>query len=494
MPLIEIAYDSNTARARSSYPFLAEDLGDILSYWVKGFKWMSSYKKHHWDGKRHLYHAKSETFPAGLVPRVKEFFEGRDFEVKLYDSAVEPDRHAVLDDYTFVGPDMRDSQEEAVSAALDAGRGTFEAATGWGKTNLMSYLVGELGVPQLCLFHRNELALATQQRFRETLHFPHAKDPFGFIGGGKWEPGLITCASFPTLVSMLARDKKGTMEWLSLFGGLHVDECHHVPAKTLQHLLDATRGAYYRYGYSATPGKDGDKGAIMELEAWIGPVIYSFGVDKAIDAGILAPPHIYMVNPNFPDIPGHDFEGKFMEDFNAEYKAGIEEHKPRNHLVAAHAEASAVHGLPTLVLVQRIEQGRQLSRFITEVETRFVWGATPTDERKAALSDLESGRLPLLIASSIFDEGVDVPAIGALSVAGGYQASHKTLQRVGRGLRASPGKTHVKVYDYWDGHAEHLERHSKTRLKTYRSKKFDVQIVSPAQLDDLMKEEGFWLG
>lgn len=490
MPQIDIIYDNNWARARSEYPFLAADMDDILSYWVKGFQWMESYKRKKWDGKKHLYRAKDDTFPAGLVPYVKAHFEERDFRVNVDDRRVRPATTHELQDGVDTGPELRESQGEALDAAIRHTRGTFSAATGWGKTNLMSAIIKEDQVPALCLFHRNELAQGTMQRFRDTIKFPHAQDPFGFIGGGTWNPGLITCASFPTLVAMLASDKKGTMEWLAQFPALHVDECHHVPAKTLQHLLDATRGAFYRYGYSATPDK-GEKSTRLELEAWIGPVIYEYGVNRAIQAGILTPPMIYMINPDYPDLPDHDREGHYIGTFNDEYKAGIAEYKPRNHLIAKHIEEAAKHGLPTLALVQHLEQGRQLQRFV-EAEARFIHGSHTTDERRAALDDLAAGRLPVLIASSIFDEGVDVPAIGALSVAGGYKAEHKTLQRVGRGLRASPGKEKVLVFDYWDGHAEHLEAHSRSRLRTYRKNNLDVAVVTPAELEKRMTMKGFW--
>lgn len=497
MPKLEISYNNNVARVRSSYPYIDDDMDTLLTYWVKGFNFMPMYKRRDkhghrlWDGKNHIYNREFQTFPAGLLKRVVKHFELRDFSVVLYDHSEAPEPWHELTEVTYEGPE-RVTQGAARQKAREEHRGTFEAATGWGKTNLMAMNIADAPVPALCLFHRNELALGAAERFRETLRFKHTTSPIGYIGAGKWEPGLITCASFPTLVAMLAKDKEGTMRWLEQFGQLHVDECHHVPAKTLQHLLDATRGAHWRFGYSATPGKDGDIGAVMEIESWLGPIIYSYGVAKAIAAGILTPPLIYMVDHGFDDLPNHDDKGFYEGTFNEEYKLGIAENKARNHLVAAHAELCAVHELPTLVLVQQLEQGRMIQRYITDVPTRFVHGSSSQTERREALDDLASGRLPLLIASSIFDEGVDVPAIGALSVAGGYKASHKTLQKIGRGLRKSEGKDHVLCFDYWDAHGEHLEKQSRSRAKTYKDSKFNLKFVTPAELKEMMAQESFY--
>ena len=146
------------------------------------------------------------------------------------------------------------------------------------------------------------------------------------------------------------------------------------------------------------------------------------------------------------------------------------------------------------MLLQHLSQGRNILRYIEQGDgyAEFYHGSHPTSARNRALKRLGQGRLPILISSVIFEERVDIPAIGCLVLAGGYRAQHKTLQRVGRGLRAAEGKSHVVVIDFLDRHSERLEKHSRSRLAAYRKAGFEVEILPPAALWEKMAQRGFW--
>ena len=51
-----------------------------------------------------------------------------------------------------------------------------------------------------------------------------------------------------------------------------------------------------------------------------------------------------------------------------------------------------------------------------------------------------------------------------------------SLQRVGRALRKSEGKSKAMIVDFYDADNGMLERHSKARLKTYRKEsEFEIK-------------------
>ena len=62
------------------------------------------------------------------------------------------------------------------------------------------------------------------------------------------------------------------------------------------------------------------------------------------------------------------------------------------------------------------------------------------------------------------DEGVDIPSVGAVVLAGGMKSRIKFIQRIGRGSRRKKvGPNYVYVLDFWDGDHVYLRSHSKKR-------------------------------
>src|SRR5690606_25588717 len=81
-----------------------------------------------------------------------------------------------------------------------------------------------------------------------------------------------------------------------------------------------------------------------------------------------------------------------------------------------------------------------------------------------ALKDFGERRLPVLIASRILDEGVDVPTIDALILAGSRKSRIKTMQRLGRGLRGDK----LIAVEFANFTNDYLLRHSLQRYEDYK--------------------------
>ena len=85
----------------------------------------------------------------------------------------------------------------------------------------------------------------------------------------------------------------------------------------------------------------------------------------------------------------------------------------------------------------------------------------------------------MLLASSIFDEGENLPSVSVLILAGGETGSKKgrrLRQRIGRVLRLAEGKERALVIDFFDKTHQYLEKHSKKRLEVYRVNKIEHSI------------------
>ena len=106
----------------------------------------------------------------------------------------------------------------------------------------------------------------------------------------------------------------------------------------------------------------------------------------------------------------------------------------------------------------------------------FLQSKVDSEIRKDILSDFRNGDLDCLVATTLADEGLDIPILDAVILAGGGKSKIKALQRVGRALRLFPNKVKAYVIDFMDN-AHHLQKHSQERLKIYQTEEeFHIKI------------------
>lgn len=80
-------------------------------------------------------------------------------------------------------------------------------------------------------------------------------------------------------------------------------------------------------------------------------------------------------------------------------------------------------------------------------KTAVLTGETAAYARQAAQRDLNSGDLQVLCVVDIYNEGVDVPNVNAIFFFRPTDSSTIFLQQLGRGLRRSPAKSELVVFD-----------------------------------------------
>ncbi len=514
--MARLVHNEVWAKLQTDDPGVEDAAYRLLRFRPDGYAFMPKFKSGAWDGYISLYKGSAGTFPGGLLGRVSERLTELDVDVDIEDRTQPP----------LVAPELagginlkelRPYQIEAADCAMTAKRGVFEAATGTGKTEIMAEMIRRTACRSLIVVASRDLAWQTIERFEgskrevQTLEFPNAPEHglYGIVGDDQQTPGLVTAALYQTLVRRLmpvclrcdaqgeleqrtCNVKKGgkrcggdldfteteyVREWLASFDALHLDECHRGAAKTWWPIVNSCP-AYWRFGYSATPFKS-DPITELKLVGATGEIMYSFSARKAIDEGYLTEPFVITVDPNFSLLLD---EEKYIDS----YRDGIVEHVKRCRLIAEIAQGTSEGwGVPTLILVQWTEHGRNIKRALREIGVRaeFISGTAPTAKRRDVMHAMDDGRLNCVIATTIFDEGVNVPAIGALILAGGGKARHKVVQRIGRGLRVVEGKEYLAVFDIWDSHSEkYLLQHSRQRLGAVKDADYAHETLTPKQV------------
>jgi superfamily II DNA or RNA helicase len=252
--------------------------------------------------------------------------------------------------------------------------------------------------------------------------------------------------------------------------GLIADEAHTVSADTFLAVTMHTTGAYWRVGTSATPLARGDRRSILTVGA-LGPVIYRVRPEVLIKRGVLARPRIRMV-PVGATSSKPTYQGVYGE---AVVRSSV-----RN---AALTSIAKVAEKPAFLFVKELKHGKALTERLLHagVRAEFVWGAKATTQRTAMIERLVRADLDVLVCSSVFQEGIDVPGLRAVINGAAGLSVIAALQRIGRGMRVESDRgeagKYCEVWDIADRGNKILEKHARGRCKAYEREGYQVETL-----------------
>jgi len=405
---------------------------------------------------RQLCYFKKDSLPTGWVPQLLREGKEKGIFNSLSIKDFRQEKNSVLNLKGALFPLRPEYQLEAVADAVKIGRGIIHHCTGSGKTVIMSHLIEKIDKPTLILVPSLNLL---NQNYNEMCNF-FGEDKVGKIGEGEWDPQIITIATVQTLWSMMKNKSNKLKGFFKSLDLLLIEEAHHINtgSYTLQNSYFKVCmhiNAYYRFGLTATPGKE----ASMErklLEAVTGRVFHTASSSNLIRWGYLTQPWIKMVHIDLPTI----------SDWRSAYEHNILKNTERNSKIAQIAQYYAKQGKSVLITVTRVSKhGQVLLDLLPDAE--FMYGKTPSEERERILNDFKDKKFHILI-STVVNEGVNIPAMDVIILAGGGKSDKMTVQRIGRVLRKSDLKSEAVIIDFFDKDASILEKHSKTRLKIYK--------------------------
>lgn len=427
-----------------------------------------------------LYNVRAQCFPSGLLGVVMRGARAESIEVNVRDKRKPPGKHDHKADLSW----LRDYQHEAVERCFVKHRGIIKVGTGGGKTEIIAALAALYPVEWDFLVHRasllDEIATRIERRIGE---------PVGRFGDGRRTFERVNVVMFQSLHKALCQKDSRALAHVKSVRGMGIDEVHVAASKTFLQTAQAYSGAYYRFGFSGTPLDRSDERNLAVIGA-TGDVIYRLDSAQLVEHGAIARPTIHLVRIPVPRIGGYKAMNmmQFSRQWAQSYDAVMASQERMKVLVSTVQQAPK----PCLTFVRSIDHGREVVRALRKagVAADFVFGQRDTHARASAVKALVNGDLDVLVANIVFQEGVDIPSLQSLVMAGANKSTIGTLQSLGRALRRTDSnnvvvKDEVPVYDIADTHCgckrteggytmyDHntckwFDQHTSARVKDYR--------------------------
>lgn len=407
--------------------------------------------------------------PIGLVGVLEKILKKLNATYKIIDSRIKQEFNFSDDEikYCVNEKELRYYQIDALKAMFQNKNGAIKAGTGAGKTTIFTAWTKLTKKKTLILF--KEIKLAHQTMDEMILAGVDA----GIIQGNNIDENhqVVMCT-----VQSSHKITRNDYE------AIICDEMHNSSQDRYQNILK--KNFAYRFGFSATPFNPKNKLKTYKVKAWIGDIIYDKPAKELVDEGYLAKPLIvfYRIKKVVKDVKrGGKLVEQEVEIFDQQWagaeRNGIVLNKYRNKVIKT--LANNLSGT-VLVLTKYVEShGMKLHEEINEA--LYLSGKNKLEERKQAVKMLENNEIKVIIASTIFDEGISVNRINSVLLASGGHSYEKTLQRIGRGMRKfvdenGVEKQTVRVFDFYDETHPILEKHAKERIAFMEAEGYEVVI------------------
>jgi superfamily II DNA or RNA helicase len=159
------------------------------------------------------------------------------------------------------------------------------------------------------------------------------------------------------------------------------------------------------------------------------------------------------------------------------YKDYVTESDLRNDLIAEVCEYAVK---PCMVFVTQLRHGRTLRTRLRQAgfKVDMAHGEDHIQNRRHKLQRMVERSTDIIVATSIFQEGIDVPELRSVVNAAGGASEVAAIQRLGRGMRRSAGKDCFELWDIFDHGQLWLERHSLARKCAYESEGHTVEVIT----------------
>lgn len=306
-------------------------------------------------------------------------------------------------------------------------------ATGTGKTVTAASDARSFGKRTLFLAHRREMIDQAIRTF-STL-WPEVTVG-RYEGDSREQDAYVVCGTIQSVARNLESFRPDE------FGYLIIDECHHGTAETYRKIMSYFQPEF-TLGLTATPERtDGED--LLEI---FRNIAHRLDLKTAVELDTLVPVRCIRIRTN---IDMRDVRISGFKYVAQDLESTI--HVPQRNQLIADTYCEYAKGKPAVIFCASVPHAAEIAGRLQEkgIEAACVSGSTRVSERKRILSDYESGKLSVLCACDLLNEGWDSPHTQVLFMARPTMSRTLYMQQLGRGMRKSPGKDFLMVFDFVD--------------------------------------------
>ena len=368
---------------------------------------------------------------------------------------------------------LRDYQQEGVDALVANSQGVIVAPCGAGKTMMGVGSILRYNTRAVILVHTNDLSEQWKSRIESQVRTANGEVPNVTLYDGKKKDGSgqIVIATFQTLVKMRFNE---LLEFGKQFGFCIVDEAHHVPAATFSSVMMGMP-AKVRLALTATPDRPDGLGDIMYWH--FGQTLKSITTLELIEKGNVLAPTVRFFRTMWQPKKRKDYV-KMINDMTSDDE--------RNDKILNIVEQMVKNGRQVLVLSDRVQHCVDMADDLANrgMAAASLVGSMTKKQRAQVLADADSRQLEAIFATTIADEGLDLPSLDTLILTTPTKAMGRIQQRIGRIMRIAENKKKPLVIDCVDAAPALFAMHRK-RSRFYNTLGCEVRPVSTVVTHEL---------
>lgn len=459
-------------------PECRRKLVESVEFYVPGAQYLPAVKLGRWNGKMSFCDIGARSY-LNLLDVLLPIVYAYGYEVDIEDrrnpseefqfDIVETDSYSHLlwpTGHPLAGSPImiKDHQVEIINLYLDNIQSVNIIPTGGGKTivtGILSHKIQKYGKSIIIVPSKD---LVTQT---EADYINMGLDVGVFFGDRKEFGKTHTICTWQSLENISkGMYEVSIAEFIDGVVCVMADECHRAKGTILRSLLSGPLANIpIRWGLTGTlPEEDLDKFAVKTC---IGPLVGEIKTSDLQEQGILANIHVNVLQTQDPLIAHGNYQTELKWLTSDTYRIAY---------IADEISKISLTG-NTLVLVDRIEAGERLEALIPD--SIFLSGATKSSVRKAEYASVQEINNKVLIATyGIASTGTNIPRLFNLVLIESGKGFVKVIQSIGRGLRVTPDKDFINVYDICSN-AKYSKRHLSKRKLFYKERGYEFTVNKP---------------
>lgn len=360
-------------------------------------------------------------------------------------------------------------QDEALKIFIEKKAGILAMATGTGKTKtaikILNYLFRENlidsviitmhGNPLLYQWDKELLRDENTKKINVIRQFETHMNMQAFITDPKKKILLITSDKLGEFLPLYSEDKANRT--LIIF-----DEVHDMAAPVKrENTLGKLQKFIYRLGLSATPDRgEFDEDGTNYLFSEIGPIIFEFGIEKAIERGILVEfdyhPLIFELTKEENEKIRSIIASKYSRDKDGKAKSDKEimiaisdVKKQSQNMLLAFDKFIKEKGIQflnrSIIFVHSEAYGTEVAKIISENGLRNFNTFINTTSNEN-LNKLADGTIQCLITCHKVSQGIDIKSLNSVIIFASAVHRRETIQRLGRALRIEKSNPNKRAF------------------------------------------------